>query len=44
MPRILHMSDIHFGAENTMAVAAATDYARGHPFDLLVISGDLTQD
>jgi 3',5'-cyclic AMP phosphodiesterase CpdA len=44
MPRILHMSDIHFGAENTLAVAGATDYARSHPFDLLVISGDLTQD
>jgi 3',5'-cyclic AMP phosphodiesterase CpdA len=44
MPRILHMSDIHFGAENTLAAAAAADYARSHPFDLLVISGDLTQD
>jgi 3',5'-cyclic AMP phosphodiesterase CpdA len=44
MPRILHMSDIHFGAENTLAAAAAADYAHRHPFDLLVISGDLTQD
>jgi 3',5'-cyclic AMP phosphodiesterase CpdA len=44
MPRILHMSDIHFGAENTLAAAAAADYARTHPFDLLVLSGDLTQD
>jgi 3',5'-cyclic AMP phosphodiesterase CpdA len=44
MARILHLSDIHFGAENTLATAAAADYARGHPFDLLVISGDLTQD
>jgi 3',5'-cyclic AMP phosphodiesterase CpdA len=44
MPRILHMTDVHFGAENTLAVAAAADYARRHPFDLLVLSGDLTQD
>ena len=44
MARILHLSDIHFGAENTMAVAAAADYARSTPFDLLVISGDITQD
>ena len=44
MARILHLSDIHFGAENTLAAAAAADYARGTPFDLLVISGDITQD
>jgi 3',5'-cyclic AMP phosphodiesterase CpdA len=44
MPRILHLSDIHFGAENTLAAAAAADYARSHPFDLLVVSGDITQD
>jgi 3',5'-cyclic AMP phosphodiesterase CpdA len=44
MPRILHMSDIHFGAENTLAAAAAADFARSAPFDLLVISGDVTQD
>jgi 3',5'-cyclic AMP phosphodiesterase CpdA len=44
MARILHMSDIHFGAENTLATAAAADYAREHPFDLLVVSGDITQD
>ncbi len=44
MARILHMSDIHFGAENTMAVAAAADFAKSAPFDLLVVSGDITQD
>jgi 3',5'-cyclic AMP phosphodiesterase CpdA len=44
MARILHLSDIHFGAENTLAAAAAADYARTRPFDLLVISGDITQD
>jgi 3',5'-cyclic AMP phosphodiesterase CpdA len=44
MPRILHLSDIHFGAENTLATAAAADFACRHPFDLLVITGDITQD
>ena len=44
MPRLLHMTDIHFGAENTLAAAAAVDFARTQPFDLLVLSGDLTQD
>jgi 3',5'-cyclic AMP phosphodiesterase CpdA len=44
MPRILHMSDIHFGAENTLATAAAADYAHSESFDLLVITGDITQD
>ena len=41
--RILHFSDIHFGGENVRALAAAQAYARSAPFDLLVISGDLTQ-
>jgi 3',5'-cyclic AMP phosphodiesterase CpdA len=44
MLRLLHMTDIHFGAENTLAAAAAADYAHGEPFDLLVLSGDVTQD
>jgi 3',5'-cyclic AMP phosphodiesterase CpdA len=44
MLRLIHMTDIHFGAENTLAAAAAADYARGEPFDLLVLSGDVTQD
>jgi len=44
MLRLLHMTDIHFGAENTLAAAAAADYAHGEPFDLLVLSGDITQD
>ncbi len=44
MLRLLHLTDIHFGAENTLAAAAAADYARAEPFDLLVLSGDLTQD
>jgi 3',5'-cyclic AMP phosphodiesterase CpdA len=41
--RLLHLSDIHFGGENVDALAAATAYARVTPFNLIVISGDLTQ-
>src|SRR6201994_1640451 len=44
MTRILHLTDIHFGAENTLAAAAAVQFAHGLPFDLLVLSGDVTQD
>ncbi|NEX92832.1 metallophosphoesterase [Caulobacter sp. 17J65-9] len=41
--RILHFSDVHFGAENTAAVAAALDYAHATPRDLVLITGDVTQ-
>jgi 3',5'-cyclic AMP phosphodiesterase CpdA len=41
--RLLHMSDIHFGYEDAPAVAAAAAFAASAPFDLLVVSGDLTQ-
>jgi 3',5'-cyclic AMP phosphodiesterase CpdA len=41
--RILHLSDIHFTCENREATAAAADYVRRTPFDLLVASGDITQ-
>ena len=41
--RLLHMSDIHFGSENPSALSAATTYAAETAFDLLVVSGDLTQ-
>ena len=44
MPRLLHLTDIHFGAENTLAAAAAVQFAHETPFDLLVLSGDVTQD
>jgi 3',5'-cyclic AMP phosphodiesterase CpdA len=44
MPRLLHMTDIHFGAENTLAAAAAAAFAHETPFDLLVLTGDVTQD
>jgi len=41
--RLLHLSDIHFGAENRGAVAAVVDFARRAPFDLMIVSGDITQ-
>ena len=41
MTRILHLTDIHFGAENTLAAAAAAEFARSQRFDLLVLSGDV---
>jgi 3',5'-cyclic AMP phosphodiesterase CpdA len=44
MTRLLHLTDIHFGAENTLAAAAAVQFAHDQPFDLLVLSGDVTQD
>ena len=40
--RLAHLSDIHFGGENVAAVAAAADLLRAGPFDLVVISGDIT--
>jgi 3',5'-cyclic AMP phosphodiesterase CpdA len=42
MVRIIHLSDIHFGCENKAAVAAARDYVRSTPFDLLAVTGDVT--
>ncbi len=41
--RLLHLSDIHFGAENKAALEAVTDFIHATPFDLLVLSGDITQ-
>jgi 3',5'-cyclic AMP phosphodiesterase CpdA len=41
--RLAHLSDIHFGGENAAAVAAAGDYVNAGDFDLVVVSGDLTQ-
>lgn len=43
MPRLVHLSDIHFGDENAPAIAAAADYVNGGGFDLVVVSGDLTR-
>lgn len=41
--RLAHLSDIHFGGENTAAVAAAGERIRDGGFTLTVISGDLTR-
>jgi 3',5'-cyclic AMP phosphodiesterase CpdA len=41
--RLIHVSDIHFGAEHTGAVDATADYIRSRPFDLLLVTGDVTQ-
>lgn len=43
MPRIAHLSDIHFGGENAEAVAAVKAWLESNPVDLTVISGDLTR-
>lgn len=40
--RLLHLSDIHFGAQDAEALAAATEFAWTQRFDLLVLTGDLT--
>jgi 3',5'-cyclic AMP phosphodiesterase CpdA len=41
--RFAHLSDIHFGGENTQAVAAAAEHVNGGDFDLTIVSGDLTR-
>ena len=38
-----HLSDIHFGGENPAALAAASAMIVEQPFDLVVVSGDLTR-
>jgi 3',5'-cyclic AMP phosphodiesterase CpdA len=42
MPRLLHLSDPHFGAVNTAAAEAFLSHARSHTYDFTVLSGDLT--
>jgi 3',5'-cyclic AMP phosphodiesterase CpdA len=41
--RILQFSDIHFGVEHKDACAAALDFAHAAPPDLVLITGDITQ-
>lgn len=43
MPRLLHLSDPHFGTERTPAVDAVVAAAHALAPDLVVLSGDLTQ-
>lgn len=42
MTRLVHVSDIHFGAEIRPAVEAAIDYVQALSPDLVVVTGDLT--
>ncbi len=41
--RILQFSDVHFGREHRRACAAALDLAHATPRDLVLITGDITQ-
>lgn len=43
MGRILQFSDVHFGCEHRRACSAALDYAHQNPADLVLITGDITQ-
>ena len=43
MGRILHFSDIHFGREHVAAVEGALQRATDAPPDLVLITGDVTQ-
>jgi 3',5'-cyclic AMP phosphodiesterase CpdA len=42
MTRLVHLSDIHFGAEIRPAVEGALAYVQANPPDLIVVTGDLT--
>jgi 3',5'-cyclic AMP phosphodiesterase CpdA len=41
--RLAHLSDIHFGGENVAAVRRAAEILSEQAFDLVIVSGDLTQ-
>jgi len=41
--RLLHLSDIHFGREDTEALAAVADFARKIRPDAVIVAGDITQ-
>ncbi len=42
MRRIAHLSDLHFGSEDPVVVAALTEELNADPPDLVAVSGDLT--
>jgi len=42
MARLIHVSDIHFGAEIGPAVEAVLAYVQAAPPDLIIVTGDLT--
>lgn len=41
--RIVHVSDIHFGCENSAALTAAHAFISESPPDLVAVTGDITQ-
>lgn len=43
MGRVLQFSDVHFGREHRHACAAALEFAHATPRDLVLITGDVTQ-
>lgn len=40
---ILHLSDLHFGTEREACLQANRQLCEEHPFEAVVVSGDLTQ-
>jgi len=42
--RLFHVSDIHFGGENILAVAGAAQWLHDNPVDLIIATGDLTRE
>ena len=43
MARLIHLSDLHFGAHDENLVRAVEDWIHGEKPDLVIISGDFTQ-
>ena len=41
--RLMHLSDIHFGHEDTNALKATAAYAKANRPDAIVVAGDITQ-
>ena len=42
MSRLVHITDVHFGGEDRVAVEAATAFILDDPPDLVVVTGDVT--
>jgi 3',5'-cyclic AMP phosphodiesterase CpdA len=40
--RVVQLSDIHFGGEHPPALAAVAEFLKREPFDLLLVTGDIT--
>jgi 3',5'-cyclic AMP phosphodiesterase CpdA len=43
MVRLIHLSDIHFGREDTRALEAVADFAKRLQPDAVIVAGDITQ-